>query len=121
MYAIVKQIHLILVVSSVCLFQFRYWRHQIQRQDLQSWAKISPHVIDTLLLISGVSLAVMAGFNPANSPWLMAKLMALLVYIAFGLMAMKNSGTIQWTGYLVATCAVIYMAVLALYKELWPL
>lgn len=79
-----------------------------------------PHLIDTLLFASGISLAVMAGFSPQNSAWLLFKLIALLAYIMFGMLAMKKSGTTQWLGYIVATTAVIYMIFAATQKIPWP-
>ena len=119
MYPIVKQSHVILVITSIFLFQFRYWRYQVQGNPSHLLIKIAPHVIDTLLLLSGVALAVLAGFSPNNSPWLMAKLIALLAYIIFGMLAMKKSGSIQWGGYFIATLAVFYMISVATYKVIW--
>ncbi len=120
MYPIVKQFHLMLVALSIGLFQFRYWRLQVQQKSSVTWLKVAPHVIDSLLLLSGITLAIMAGFTPGNSPWLMAKLMALLVYIRCGLLAMKKTGPAQWMGYWIATIAVIYMVYLAINKDIWP-
>jgi len=120
MYPIVKQFHIILVIISVCLFQFRYWRYQVQGKPANLLIKIAPHTIDTLLLLSGLSLAIFAGFTPVNSPWLLTKLIALLAYIGFGIIAMKKSGWIQWTSYLCATLAVIFMIYVARHKMIWP-
>ncbi len=120
MYPIVKQSHVILVLISVALFQLRYWRYKVPKQTPPKLIKISPHVIDTLLLISGVALAVMAGFSPLNSGWLLAKLLALVIYILAGTWAMKASGQRQWNAYLLATVAVIYMLLVATHKLAWP-
>lgn len=52
-------------------------------------AKTLPHVIDTVLLTSALLLAWMLGLNPASTPWLMAKIVGLLGYIALGMMALR--------------------------------
>lgn len=121
MYPIVKHFHVILVVCSVSFFQFRYWRYHVKRQTPHKLIKIAPHLIDTLLFISGISLALMAGFSPLNSPWLLYKLLALMVYIVFGMLAMKKTGALQWAAYLIATFAVVYMIFAATQKLPWPL
>jgi len=51
--------------------------------------KIFPHIIDTLLLVSGISLAVISQQNPFIYHWLLAKLMLLLTYILLGSVALK--------------------------------
>lgn len=121
MYPIVKQIHLILVIISVAFFQFRFWYYRSNRRNTPKIVKILPHSIDTLLFASGIALAVMAGFSPGNSPWLLYKLIALLVYIVFGILAMKKTGLWQWLGYLTATAAVVYIVFAATKKIPWPL
>ncbi|HJV60068.1 MAG TPA: SirB2 family protein, partial [Albitalea sp.] len=54
-------------------------------------AKTLPHVIDTVLLASAIVLAWMLRLNPATTPWLLAKIIGLLVYIALGMVALKPS------------------------------
>ncbi len=120
MYPIVKHFHVILVVSSIALFQFRFWRYQITRHTTPKLMKILPHSIDTLLLISGVFLAVWVGFSPLYADWLLYKLLALLAYIIFGFLAMKKAGFMRWLGYVLATLAVIYMVMVATQKTTWP-
>ena len=120
MYPIVKHFHVVLVVTSLTLFQFRYWRYQVAEHNLPKLMKIMPHVIDTLLLVSGISLAVWAGFSPMQFDWLWYKLLALLLYILMGTLAMKKSGSIQWMGYLLATAAVVYMILAARQKTALP-
>lgn len=121
MYAILKQTHVILVICSVVFFQFRYWYYHVNQRNPHKIIKIMPHLIDTLLFASGITLALMAGFSPTNSPWFLYKLLALLVYIVFGMFAMKKTGRLQWAAYLIATIAVVYMIFAAIQKVPWPL
>jgi uncharacterized membrane protein SirB2 len=51
-------------------------------------AKTLPHVIDTVLLLSALILAWMLRLDPANAPWLMAKIIGLVVYILLGIVAL---------------------------------
>ena len=52
-------------------------------------ARTLPHGVDTVLLASALAMAWLAGFTPANSPWLTAKIVALLVYIGLGMLALR--------------------------------
>ena len=50
-----------------------------------------PHVVDTVLLASGVALAVGFHFHPLEQPWLLAKLLALPVYVVLGALALRRA------------------------------
>jgi len=78
--------------------------------------KIAPHTIDTLLLGSAIWLAVQYGLSPADNPWLMAKIIALLVYISLGTVALKRGKTnkvrsIAWVAALVVFAYIVAVAV----------
>ena len=120
MYLSIKYIHVILVAISVTLFQYRYWRFRYFDQQPGRTLKILPHIIDTLLLISGVYLAWLAGFSPLNSDWLLYKLIALLIYILAGTLAMKKVGIVRWSAYAVSVLAVLYILIAANIKHPWP-
>ena len=51
--------------------------------------RVLPHVIDSLLLAAGIALAVRAGQYPFVNGWLTAKLVALILYIVLGSVALK--------------------------------
>jgi uncharacterized membrane protein SirB2 len=64
-----------------------------------------PHIVDTILLLSGVTLAWQLRLSPAT-PWLAAKLTGLVVYIALGMIALrrgrtKRQRTVAWIAALV--------------------
>ncbi len=48
------------------------------------------HANDTVLLGSALALAVAAGFSPFNSPWLLVKILGLLVYIGLGTLVLRE-------------------------------
>jgi uncharacterized membrane protein SirB2 len=55
--------------------------------------RVLPHVNDTVLLAAGVWLAFMLREAPGASSWLTAKLAALVVYIALGMLALRPGRT----------------------------
>jgi uncharacterized membrane protein SirB2 len=52
-------------------------------------AKTVPHVVDSVLLLSALWLAWMLRLSPLATPWLLAKIIGLLVYIGLGMVALK--------------------------------
>ncbi|MBU1214725.1 MAG: SirB2 family protein [Gammaproteobacteria bacterium] len=89
-----KIIHLSAVITSFALFFLRgIWLLRSSPIMQQRWVKIVPHSIDTVLLLSAIVLAWQLGFSPLNSPWLAAKIVALLVYIGLGMLAFRFART----------------------------
>jgi uncharacterized membrane protein SirB2 len=70
--------------------------------------KIAPHLIDTVLLASAIGLAVLTSQYPIAQNWLTAKVVALIVYILCGMMALRRSLPI-------ATRAFFFVAALAVF------
>jgi len=52
-------------------------------------ARTLPHIVDTVLLLSALALAWTLRLTPANTPWLMAKIIGLVVYIGLGMLALR--------------------------------
>lgn len=94
LYLPIKAIHISLALLSFSGFVVRGW-WSIQRSPLlqQRWVKIAPHIIDTLLLATAISLMVILRQHPGNQAWLAAKLIALIFYIGFGTLAIKRATT----------------------------
>ncbi len=66
-----------------------------QSERLQShWVRIVPHGVDTLLLLTALSMVVWSRQFPFVEPWLTAKVIALLVYILLGMVALKWGKTL---------------------------
>lgn len=55
----------------------------------QKPARVLPHIVDTALLATGITLAVMLRLDPMQTPWLGAKLLGLLGYIGLGMVALR--------------------------------
>lgn len=74
-------------------------------------AKKLPHIIDTFLFSSGLLMAYSWSISPMAQPWLSAKLIALLFYIAFGLLMLRWGDTDRkrWIGLLGGLLTYIYI------------
>lgn len=90
MYIIIKYSHITLVSASLLLFALRaYWVLSGQLTHKGRWIKFTPHIIDSLLLISGLYLIKLTQFTPFNSGWLGLKLGLLLAYIALASLGLR--------------------------------
>ncbi|CAG8999799.1 MAG: Protein YchQ [Candidatus Celerinatantimonas neptuna] len=83
-------VHIISAILSVCGFIFR-WQYLLKNTRLpgSKLFKIAPHVIDTVLLASGIWMCISIDEYPFTKLWLTAKLLLLIVYIGLGTMALK--------------------------------
>lgn len=55
--------------------------------------KIVPHIVDTVLIITAIILSWQIKQYPFADDWLTAKVLALLVYIGFGMIALHYGKT----------------------------
>jgi len=55
--------------------------------------RILPHVVDTLLLGTGVVLALRIAQYPFVDAWLTAKVVGIVLYIGFGMVALRRGRT----------------------------
>jgi len=93
-YPIVKQLHVACVALSLAGFAARGGLMVAGSRLLNaSWVRIAPHVIDTVLLASGIWLAWQLNQYPIQQPWLTAKVVGLLGYIALGMVALRRGRT----------------------------
>ena len=93
-YLIVKYIHVGSVILSFALFLLRGaltfadagWRkHALLR--------VGPHVVDTVLLASALTLSWLLRQYPFVHAWLTVKVIALIAYIVLGSLALKRAPT----------------------------
>ncbi len=122
-YASIKALHLGSVLLSYSLFFLRgLWVLRASPVMRQRWVKIAPHIIDTVLLGSAITLAVMLGISPFTAPWLAAKIIALLLYIVLGSFALKRGKTrkIKLACWLAAQAIFFYIVLTALVHDPMP-
>ena len=89
-YSVVKLVHLICVVISLSGFFARGVGHLMGANWMSlKWVKVSPHVVDTLLLVSGVGLIMITHQYPGETLWISVKLGLVLIYILLGVVAFR--------------------------------
>ena len=93
-YEGVKTVHRVAVVLSITGFSARGLLMLANSSLLmRRWMRTWPHLIDTVLLASGIWLAITLHINPLEHFWLGAKLLALLAYIWLGFIALRLGRT----------------------------
>ena len=93
-YQLVLYTHIICALLTFLFFMLRgYW--MIRDSDLLhlKTVRVLPHVIDTVLLLSAIALTVILNQYPFISDWLTVKLIALVLYISVGTIALKRGKT----------------------------
>lgn len=97
-YFFIKQLHMSAAVLSILFFVVRaYWSVTSSGLLQRKFVKIAPHVIDTVLLVCGVILAGMLG-AAAMQPWILTKIVLLVLYIGVGTVAIKRGKTATTRG-----------------------
>ena len=97
-YLTLKLLHAGSAVVSLTLFIVRgAWMMSASQRLQRRWAKVVPHVVDTVLLASAIALVWQLGGLRAfeTQTWLVAKIIALLLYIVLGSVALKRGRTLR--------------------------
>ena len=116
----VKSIHIICAVLSFTGFFIRgIWMLMDSQRLNQRMVKIAPHIIDTVLLLSAIIMVVQWRLLPSEQPWLTAKILALVVYIGAGMVALRFGRTkpIRLTAWLFGLITFSYIASVAITKS----
>ncbi|WP_341502297.1 SirB2 family protein [Gallaecimonas sp. GXIMD4217] len=92
-YLAIKHLHQSLAFLSLALFIWRAIRAIPDPGRIPKWARVAPHIIDTGLLLAGLYLMMLLHQYPFVHHWLTAKVLALLLYIALGTLAIKRAPT----------------------------
>ena len=92
MYEALKHIHLLTIALSAAFLSVRFALTLMNspKRNIR-FLKVLPHVVDTMLLLSGIALIYITGFIPftESAPWLTNKITCVLAYIALGFFALK--------------------------------
>jgi uncharacterized membrane protein SirB2 len=94
LYATVKYLHVAAVALSGAGFLLRgLWMLTGDPRLHHRITRALPHVIDTILLLSAVTLAGMLRQYPFAQHWLTAKVLGLVAYIVLGVIALRRGPT----------------------------
>ncbi len=113
MYLFLKTLHVSCVLATIAGFVLRgYWTLSGSTMLRYRVVRIAPHVIDTLLLASGIALIVELHFGVMRESWLPAKIAGIVVYILLGLVAIRLGRTqrAQALAYVAAIAVFAYVA-----------
>ena len=122
-YYMLKLTRVACVVISGSLFIFRYTRLSMRPdQPLAKALKVLPHINDTVLLVSAIGMLSLIGLNPFTTPWLLAKILALLVYITLGAICMRSlpGSKRQTVSFVGAISVFAYILLVGLSKQVYP-
>ena len=121
-YATIKVIHVGTVAVSYALFLLRgVWMIRGSALLQARWVKIVPHVVDTVLLASAIALAVAIREYPFVAGWLTAKVVALLLYIVLGTVALERgrSKRTRIAAWVAAQAVFLYIVMVAVTRNPW--
>lgn len=122
-YLSLKTVHVSCVVASYALFFARgVWMIRASPVLAARWVKVLPHVVDTVLLGSAIAMAVVIRQYPFTAGWLTAKLVALVVYIGLGMVALKYGATrrTRIVAWVAAQAVFFYIVAVALTRRPVP-
>lgn len=119
MYMILKHLHLTMVgLSFIGFFLRGIWMMSGSPLLHKKLVKILPHIIDTILLVSALGLAVLLKYSPGAHPWLMVKIICLVLYIVLGVMAFKHKNpSVRKISWVAALLVFIYIVTVAITKN----
>lgn len=124
MYLIIKHLHITLALVSITGFIARGLLHLRHSPWVRHGIlRVTPHIVDTFLLLSGLWLAWVWRMHEFLQPWLVAKLVALLIYIVLGMMAFRlaRRDTSRAVAGVLAIMVFAYMLAVAHTKQILPL
>lgn len=119
-YPMVKLVHQVAVTLSITGFVLRGFGSLAGAAWVRGRvARSLPHVVDTVLLGAALTMLVMLGLNPLRTPWLAAKLLALLLYIGAGAVALRpgRPRRVRVAAFVTALLAFGYIVTVALTKQ----
>ncbi len=119
MYMLLKHLHMTMAALSFAGFFIRgIWMWRQSPLLHKKLVKILPHIVDTLLLVSAFALAGLLRYSPGDHPWLMTKIVLLVVYVILGMIALKNTNpTLRKCSWLAALVVFIYIVSVAVTKN----
>jgi uncharacterized membrane protein SirB2 len=122
-YLEIRTLHVAAVAASIALFAFRGGLMLARSRWLESRVlRVAPHLIDTVLLASAVPLTLAIQRYPFVDGWLTAKVLALIVYVGLGSIALRRGRTrgVRLIAFAAALVTVGYILGTALHHDPTP-
>jgi uncharacterized membrane protein SirB2 len=124
MITIFKTVHVLCAIISITGFLYRGYLKLAQPTALsKKWLKISPHIIDTILLATGLVMLFQLQYYPTQYNWMAIKLIMVVVYILLGIVALRfaSNKTQTFAAFIAALLCYTYIILIATTKSAWPL
>ena len=122
MYLTIKTLHIGAAILTISGFLLRgCWMLAGSPRLDQKYVRVVPHIVDTVFLASGLWLVWILRIPVFGQPWLLAKLIALMFYVGFGMLALRHGRTksTRATAFLLALLTFAYITGTALTKSVW--
>ena len=120
MYLTIKTIHMTCALISFTGFLFRAYLMVTESKWLNhKVVLITPHVVDTLFLVSGATMAFMVNFGLFSQMWLTMKIGLLMCYLLFVGIALNRVKTrsIRIAAFFLAVATFGYIVGIAVIKS----
>jgi uncharacterized membrane protein SirB2 len=115
-------LHISCAFSSILLFLVRGVPNLVFDRPLRGrFFRIAPHVVDTLLLATGITLAWSLSIDPLRASWLGVKLLLVVVYIVLGILAFRLQGPRPWRLVLFVLAFLVFADIVAIAVTRSPL
>jgi uncharacterized membrane protein SirB2 len=123
-YTGLKTLHIATAALSISGFLLRgLWMWRNSPLLGHRLTRVLPHINDAVLLLAAVGLVVLTGQYPFVVPWVTAKVLALVLYIALGMIALRRGRTraLRTAALIGALLTFGYVLAVALTRRPWPL
>jgi uncharacterized membrane protein SirB2 len=120
MYLTLKSVHISFAILSIAGFSLRgFWMIRQSKILDMPIVRIAPHIVDTAFLLSGIWLVVILQLNVREQSWLVAKFVALILYVVLGAIALRRGRTMQirTVAFVAALTTYLYIVGVALTKS----
>lgn len=119
-YLIAKALHLACAATSIAGFVARGTLMLRGSALLQvRFVRVAPHVVDTVLLASALWLLWLLELSPFANGWVAAKIVALILYIVFGSVALRRGRSlrVRAAAFALALASAAYIVAVALTRD----
>jgi uncharacterized membrane protein SirB2 len=112
-----KSLHFLFIVLSFGSFIGRVALAEFKPDLLEhQLSKIGPHIINALLILSGVILVFDGNWLAGQYGWIIGKIIVLLVYVALGVVCMHSQGQKRWLTFAGAVACFVTIFIIAIAK-----
>ena len=116
-YIVLLVAHMLLAIASPALLSVRVWQG-VRGQVSARWLRLTPPLVDGLLILAGLALGWIIGEHPFGNSWLTAKLLALVAYIGAGQVALRRRTMRgKLSAWLIALALLLYVFTVAITRD----